>query len=75
MEQVFRVISVELEGRNLMQLHEEIDNLMTGSLECSGGGMALGGTIRDIDMTADSDEEVDDFVDLLISKNYKVSEY
>ena len=74
-EEVFRVIGVELEGRDLVQLHDEIDNLMTGSLECCGGGMTLGGTLRDIEIIADSNEEVDAFIQLLVSKDYKVSTY
>ena len=74
-EEVFRVIGVELEGRDFIQLHDEVDNLMTGSLECCGGGMMLGGAVRDIDITADSHEEVDTFVQLLISKDYRVSIY
>tara|TARA_B110001452_G_scaffold261274_1_gene259875 strand:- start:676 stop:906 length:231 start_codon:yes stop_codon:yes gene_type:complete len=74
-EEAFRVISVELEGRDLIQLHNEIDNLMTGSLKCCGGGMMLGGTFRDIDIIADSNEELDAFAQLLISKDYKVSIY
>tara|TARA_R110002049_G_scaffold230196_2_gene402341 strand:+ start:3300 stop:3515 length:216 start_codon:yes stop_codon:yes gene_type:complete len=65
-------ISIELEGRDIVQLHNELDSLVTGSLEITGGGMMIGGTTRDIDFISDTQEEADAFLELLTSKGYKL---
>ena len=69
---VFKIISVEMEGRDLLAVHEEVSSLMTGSLECVGGGMMIGSTVRDIEIEADSKKEIVAFEKLLVNKGYKI---
>ena len=69
---VFDVITVEMKGMTLTQIHQAVENLMTGSIECVGGGMVLGGNLRDIDVTAANQKEIDDFRKLLTANGFEV---
>lgn len=65
------LISVELEDKSIMQLTNEILDLMYGSVDLVGAGMVMGGTHRDLDVVADTQEELDDFLELLRVRGYK----
>ena len=70
---VEKFISVKLEGKSIVQVTTDILNLMTGSVELSGAGGTIGGTHRDLDLEADSEQELDTFLDVLTSKGYSIS--
>ena len=70
---VEKFISVKLEGKSIVQVTTDILNLMTGSIELSGAGGTIGGTHRDLDLEADSEQELDTFLDLLSSKGYNIA--
>jgi len=70
---VEKFISVKLEGKSIIQVTTDILNLMTGSIELSGAGGTIGGTHRDLDLEADSEQELDTFLSLLANKGYSIS--
>ena len=70
---VEKFISVKLEGKSIVQVTTDILNLMSGSIELSGAGGTIGGTHRDLDLEADSEQELDTFLDLLSSKGYNIA--
>lgn len=66
-------VTIELEGRDAGKLTQDVAKLMRGSIGYSGCGMAMGGNSRDIDLTGDTQEELDNFIELLAFKGYKVT--
>ena len=70
---VEKFISVKLEGKSIIQVTTDILNLMTGSVELSGAGGTIGGTHRDLDLEADSEQELDTFLEMLTNRGYSIS--
>lgn len=70
-EQKELLISVELGYKEVMELTNELLDLMVGSVDMVGCGMAVGGSYRDLDIIADTQEELDDYIEILSVKGYK----
>ena len=69
-----RLISVALGDKGIAQVTNEVLDLMTGSVELSGAGGMLGGTHRDLDIEASSEQELNSFLELLTIKGYSYRE-
>mgnify|MGYP003676882847 CR=1 FL=1 len=72
MNRIQDTISIELQGRGLKELNDEIESLMSGSLEVVGQGMMIGSDRRDLEIEADSIEEIKAFRFLLESRGFKL---
>tara|TARA_R110000796_G_scaffold200580_1_gene316583 strand:+ start:331 stop:561 length:231 start_codon:yes stop_codon:yes gene_type:complete len=69
-KQVEAFISIQLEGKEVIQLTNQVLDLMSGSVDLVGCGGMVGGTERDFDIVADTQEELDDFLELLVVRGY-----
>ena len=69
-----RLISIKLEDKSIVQLTTEVIDLMTGSIELSGAGGILNGTYRDFELEANSNKELNTFLELLTIKGYSISQ-
>ena len=67
------VLRVKREGKSIVQVTTDILNLMSGSIELSGAGGTIGGTHRDLDLEADSEQELDTFLEMLTNRGYDIA--
>tara|TARA_R110002050_G_scaffold135814_1_gene258866 strand:- start:219 stop:437 length:219 start_codon:yes stop_codon:yes gene_type:complete len=68
-----RLISIKLEDKSIVQLTTEVIDLMTGSIELAGAGGVVNGSYRDFELEANSNKELNTFLDLLNSKGYNIA--
>tara|TARA_R110002124_G_scaffold206343_1_gene372796 strand:- start:501 stop:728 length:228 start_codon:yes stop_codon:yes gene_type:complete len=68
----FKVISIELGKHTLTEFNNHIEDLITGSIEVVGYGMMLGTNIRDVEVEADTIEEIEAFEMLLLIKGFDI---
>lgn len=68
-----RLISIKLEDKSIVQLTTEVLDLMTGSIELAGAGGIVDGKYRDLELEADSEQEIDTFLSLLTNKGYSIA--
>ena len=67
---VNQFISIKLQDKSITELTLEIIDLMTGSVELTGSGGAFNSEHRDYDIQASTEQELDNFLDILTTKGY-----
>ena len=69
-----RLISIKLEDKSIVELTTEVIDLMIGSgIELAGAGGLVDGKYRDFELEANSNKELNTFLDLLNSKGYNIA--
>ena len=67
---VNQFISVKLEDKSITQVTTDILRLMTGSVELTGSGGMFNSEHRDYDIQASTEQELDNFLDILTKQGY-----